>query len=307
MAATDADQKCSLKGLPAEIRNDIFALALTEDRPLAVCTDDCPRMWSQTPRETKLFYALPRSKQDLRVHYDKYGARDDIGLKGFWLLWLAKLEKRPAVPALALTCPQFFREAMPVFYAVNEFVLSRAYSEVWSTALFEVLKRLVKLNEMPKQTMPVRRVCIHVENCDNESVPSTEDAGRVYITHDLISGRLHISPEGMFEGLCLCAVHNLAAGLRGEECIEEFVRLFEEHFYPQLVNHHRSGILLRTRCERCGSEAWETWETFCIRTGRGHLLTSTVAVAQGERTRDDDRALVSESRQSDIRDYFVRP
>lgn len=215
------------------------------------------------------------------------------------------------MPALALTCRQFFREAMPVFYAVNEFILSRAYSEVWSTAFFEGLKRLAKLDVhsrhgMPKQTMPVRHVCIHVENCDNESVPSTEDAGRIHITHDLISGRLHVSPEGMFEGLCLCAVHNLAAGLRGEESIEEFVRLFEEQFYPQLVNHNRSGCLLRTRCERCGSEAWETWETFCIRTGRRDLLTSTVAVAQNERTRDDDQRLVSEARQSDIRDYFVR-
>ncbi|KAK4500215.1 hypothetical protein PRZ48_008401 [Zasmidium cellare] len=255
--------KSPLQTLPAEIRNHIFALALAETQPLYVCTDDCPSTWTETPQDTKIFYALPRSKQALRVHYDKYGAREDIGLKAFWLLWLAKLEKRPAVPPLALTCRQFFREAMPVFYAVNEFILSPAYSALCSTALFEASRRLA---ELAKQTLTVKHVRIHVEDYPNESLPPTEDAGRVHVMYNAVSERLGVSVEGMFEGLCLCGMHDLAAGLRG---VEEFVQVFEERFCGQLVGFGRNG--------------------------------SPAPAVQSERQEK------KELRQSDIRDYFLRP
>lgn len=72
--------RCLLKELPAELRNCIFELALTEDSPLAICTDDRPP-WSQEPHEAKISYALPGSKSELKKHYDKYGGLDDIDCK----------------------------------------------------------------------------------------------------------------------------------------------------------------------------------------------------------------------------------
>lgn len=310
MTSVRDGRRCFLKELPAEIRNDIFELALTEHSPLAVCTDDYPR-WSQEPPPTKIFYALPGSKSDLEEHYDKYGGVEGIGSQGFWLLWQSKLEKRPAVPALALTCRQFFCEAMTIFHAANEFILSQAYSYTWTTAWFEVLKRLAKLNvaeryRVPnKRAMQVKHVRLHVENCANESVPSLEDAGRIHAIHNPVTGRLRISGEGMFKNLCLCELRDMAAALQGEDCLELFVRRFKDKFYDDFVNLDRSDCWLPTKCIKCSGKQLESWKDFCERTARIEWLTPDTIYYQSQ-TQDHDPRPTGEMRQSDIRDYFVR-
>lgn len=310
------NSKSPLQLLPAEIRTQIFTHALKEPQPLAICTDDCPPHYTQNdPNDGKIFYALHHPRSAMSTHYRKYGMKETIGPLGFWLLWIAKLEKRPAVPALALTCRQFFEEAVSIFFAENVFILSGPYSgdgEAW----FEGLKRLRGVLEGMgfkegdsegesgrKRTMKIKHLRLHIPNCDDECMPETEEAGIVHITQDLLTQKLTVKFSGMLEGLCFCAIHDFASIVRGEDCMERFVRGFQKKWYVELRNFGRCGCLLKSDCERCGGREWETWEEHCRRIGREHWLEPVVPSAEEVRTVEEK---VREMRHMDIRDYFVR-
>lgn len=233
----EVDRSIGFFSLPAEIRNQIYALAVVEDEPVIAYVDEKPvRRSSNTEKHGRL---------------------------------TSKSITHPALPGIAYACRQTYQEATPFFFGKNTFILSE---KTLYTGSFLMWQTNMILRHRHYMTTNLRRMIIEFPVQDLSERWGEKHAG---IEAKLCNnGQIEVRFGGALTERCICRLLDHLSRYNAQE-LDSNQSMFAPSRLLEYIFHSRHlrkdlncSTSVVTECINCGKPrvSWDEWGTDGSRT-----------------------------------------